>query len=93
MWQSLSGQRLIAYWFGAVVVIATAIIAAGIHVERSDALWLLTFSAIPPAVVLLLGRAVTPTVAELLQAVDARKEGTRERRAIGSTTSAPTCLR
>ena len=76
MLQSLSRQRLIGYWFGAVDVIAAAIIAAGIHVGLSDVLWLLTFSAIPPAVVLLLWRAVPPTVAELLQAVDARKDGT-----------------
>jgi hypothetical protein len=70
MLKSVSRVQLVAAWFAAIVVLfaLSVVLGANISVGASE-LWLLACLA-PPAVMLFVWRAPTPTVAELLYAAN-----------------------
>ena len=75
MLKEISRTRLVGFWFAAVAVIIAWVVATGVNIA-STAVLLLTMCLVPPAIMLLVWRgAPPPTVAELLYAVNNRKEG------------------
>jgi hypothetical protein len=70
MLKTVSRTQLVFSWFAAIVVLfaVSVVWGADISVGASE-LWLLACLA-PPAVMLLIWRAPTPTVMELLYAVN-----------------------
>ena len=76
MLKEISRTRLVGFWFAAVAGVIAWVAATGVNIAISTALLLLTMCLVPPAIMLLLWRgAPPPTVAELLYAVNNRKEG------------------
>jgi|KBSSwiS6_1023812.scaffolds.fasta_scaffold10282_3 quinol-cytochrome oxidoreductase complex cytochrome b subunit len=78
MLKNVSRRQLVAAWFALVVVLFAVSVVWGAETSVSSAvLWLLACLA-PPAVMLLVWRAPTQTVAELLyDANHPSKEGRR----------------
>jgi hypothetical protein len=71
MWHSISRAQLVGGWLAAVVVIfASSVVAWGAHMTVSAGeLWVVACLA-PPVIMLLVWRAPTVTVAELLYAAN-----------------------
>ena len=76
MFKDVTRNRLVGYWFSAVAVIITSVIAMGVNVGVSTAALLLTLSLVPPGIILALWRgAPPPTVGEILYAANTRTQG------------------
>jgi hypothetical protein len=76
MLKTVSRVQLVAAWFAAIVVLFALSIALGANISvGATELWVLACLA-PPAVMLLIWRAPTQTVAELLyDATHPKKDG------------------
>jgi len=76
MLKTVSRVQLVAAWFAAIVVLFALSIALGANISvGATELWVLACLA-PPAVMLLVWRAPTQTVAELLyDATHPKKDG------------------
>ena len=74
MFKDVTRNRLVGYWFSAVAVIITSVIAMGVNVGVSTAALLLSLSIVPPGIILALWRDAPPTVAEILYATNTRTE-------------------
>lgn len=77
MLKNVSRVQLAASWFAAIVVLfaVSVVMGANVSVGASE-LWLMACFA-PPTVMLFVWRAPTPTVAELLYAVNRLDKGGR----------------
>jgi hypothetical protein len=76
MLKDITRNRLVGFWFAAVVVIIASVVAMGVSVAVSTTAILLTLSLVPPGIMLVLWRgAPPPTVAEVLYAANTPKEG------------------
>ena len=76
MLKEISRTRLAGFWFAAVAVITTWVVAAGVNVGASTAALLLTMCLVPPAIMWLIWRgAPPPTVGEILYSVNMPKDG------------------
>jgi len=76
MLKALTRNRLVGFWFAAVAVMITTVVATGVNVGVSTATLLLTLSLVPPGIILALWRgAAAPTVGEILYAANPRTEG------------------
>jgi hypothetical protein len=77
MLKNVSRMKLVASWFAAIIVLFALSVVMGANVSiGTSELWLLACFA-PPTVMLFVWRAPTPTVAELLYAVNQPDKGRR----------------
>jgi hypothetical protein len=76
MLDNLTRNRLVGYWFAAVAVIFASATVMGINPDLSTAALLLTFSLVPPGIILMLWHGAPPaTAAEVLYATNTRTNG------------------
>ena len=76
MLNQITRNRLVGYWFAAVVVFGATVVAMGVNVGLSTSALLLALSLVPPGIILALWRDVSPsTIGEVLYAPNARTEG------------------
>ena len=76
MLKEISRTRLVGFWFVAVAVIITSVVAMGVNVAVSTTALLVTLSLVPPGIMWVLWRgAPPPTRGEILYAANTLKEG------------------
>jgi hypothetical protein len=76
MLKHITRNRLVGWWFAAVVLSVATVIAMGVNVGVSTSALLLTLSLVPPGIILALWRGAPPsTIGEVLYAANTRTEG------------------
>jgi hypothetical protein len=75
MLNEISRKRVVGLWFAAVAAIIATLVAMGVTVSVSTTALVLTLSLLPPAVMFVLWRAPSPTIAEILRTANTPKEG------------------
>ena len=74
MLKEISRNHLVGFWFAAVAVAITFIVAMDVNVAVSTTALLLTVSLVPPAIMFLVWRgAPPPTIREILYSVNTPK--------------------
>ncbi|MGE0448851.1 MAG: hypothetical protein AB7Q29_04635 [Vicinamibacterales bacterium] len=75
MLNSITRNRLVGFWFGAVALIIGSVLATGVNVAVSTTAFLLALSLVPPGIVMALwSGGSSPTVGEILYATNARTD-------------------
>ena len=75
MLNEISRKRVVGLWFAAVAAIIASLVAMGVTVSVSTTALVFTLSLLPPAVMFVLWRAPSPTIAEILHTANTPKEG------------------
>jgi hypothetical protein len=70
MFKDMTRAKLIRIWFAVIAVAVVIAVALGARITVSNAAVLLALCLAPPAIVLLLWPAYSPTVAEVLHDTD-----------------------